>query len=429
MAFWQRLFHKSNTKTITPHQARATSFGNPADWHQWYRAQQETYGVHVTEQSALGFSTIFACHNRLSSSIAPLPKHVMEQTDRGLIKAVNHPVYPLLKKRANKYMSSSAFWKKMAWDMWQYGEAFAYIERDSRTGYPIAYHPWHKYHIEIADINGVRMVKNHDKSMVVPYDDVLHFVDHYINSNERGLSRAMVAGDMVATALSHGRFSKKFYQNGTFLGGYLSFAMPLKPEQMKQNIEAWNENYGGVDNSGKTGGVDSGGKFERLNMDNTDAQHNESLLALQKQVAAIYGMPPHKVGIHDNATFSNIAEQNIEYATDVVHPVVHTFQEEHDYKALMMDASDERYSTHFDLKGMLKGNPSQRAELYRFYMDHGILDGDDILALEDMKPKGDALRTIQTSRIPVEYLERYAEMLITSKADKNSSDNNIADEQ
>jgi HK97 family phage portal protein len=379
--------------------------------------------------TALGFSTIFACHNRLASSIAPLPKHIMEQTDQGMVKAVNHPVYHILKHRANKYMSSSAFWKKMAWDMWQYGESFAKIERDSRTGYPIGYIPWHKYHITIEDINGIRMVKNHHTTETVPYDDVLHFVDHYINSNDRGLSRAMVAGDLVSTALSHGRFSKKFYQNGTFLGGYLSFAMPLKPEQMKQNIDSWNENYGGVDNSGKTGGVDSGGKFERLNMDNTDAQHNESLLALQKQVAAIYGMPPHKVGIHDNATFSNIAEQNIEYATDVIHPVVTTFQEEHDYKCLHIEGREDRFTTHFDLKGMLKGNPSQRAELYRFYMDMGILDGDDILALEDMKGKGDAKRTIQTSRIPIEYMDQYAESIIAAKTNKQTANNNTSNEQ
>lgn len=421
MAFkWRWPFYSSSDSSAqTGHERQG--WGNPYNWHEWYRDQRDgQYGVTVSDQTAIGFSTIYACLNRLSSSIAPLPKHIMEHTDLGSVKATSHPVYPILKKRANPYMSSHAFWKKMTWDHWQYGEAFAKIVRDPRTGMPQEYYVWHKYDVEMKDINGVRMVKNHKTKEALPYDDVLHFVDHYIECDDRGRSRAMVAADLVATALSQMRFSRKFYENGTFLGGYLSFAMPLKPEQMKQNIDAWESNYGGVGAAGRTGGIDSGGKYERLNMDNTDAQHNESLVNLQKQVAAVFGMPPHKVGIHDNATFSNIAEQNIEYATDVIHPVVHNFQEEHDYKCLMMSSTDERYYTHFDLKGMLKGNPEQRAQLYKFYMEYGLLTGDDILELEDMKPKGNGMQTVQINRIPIDRMNDYADAIINGKTKNNN---------
>ena len=67
-------------------------------------------GVAVTKESSLSFSAVYACVRLISESIASLPINVfMEESDGDRISQKNHPVYKLLAKKPNNYMTSYTF--------------------------------------------------------------------------------------------------------------------------------------------------------------------------------------------------------------------------------------------------------------------------------------------------------------------------------
>lgn len=61
-------------------------------------------------------------------------------------------------------------------------------------------------------------------------------------------------------------------------------------------------------------------KLHEVGIKHTDAQFLETRRYKDEDIARIFRMPPHKVGIMDRATFSNIEQQAIEFVTDTMLP-------------------------------------------------------------------------------------------------------------
>ena len=64
-------------------------------------------GVSVSEDSSLTYSTVYACVRVLSESVASLPINVLKkEKDGDRTNDITHPVYKLLAKKPNSYMTS-----------------------------------------------------------------------------------------------------------------------------------------------------------------------------------------------------------------------------------------------------------------------------------------------------------------------------------
>src|SRR5690606_38488360 len=63
--------------------------------------------INVRGESALKEATVYACIKILSEAVAKLPLKVYRESDRGIEKMPDHPLYPLLKSRPNPYMTAS----------------------------------------------------------------------------------------------------------------------------------------------------------------------------------------------------------------------------------------------------------------------------------------------------------------------------------
>jgi HK97 family phage portal protein len=61
--------------------------------------------------------------------------------------------------------------------------------------------------------------------------------------------------------------------------------------------------------------------YKPIGMTNVDAEFVNNRKLSRSEVAAIFRVPAHKIGILDNATFSNIEHQSLEYVTDTLMPL------------------------------------------------------------------------------------------------------------
>jgi HK97 family phage portal protein len=83
-------------------------------------------------------------------------------------------------------------------------------------------------------------------------------------------------------------------------------------------------------------------------------------------------MPPHKVGILDDANYSNIDSQERSFAKDVAVPWAVRFQQEMDRK-LFFENERGKFMTQFNLDDLIKGDIKTRYEVYNQGVQTGIL--------------------------------------------------------
>ena len=80
-------------------------------------------GKSVTVSSAIQMSTVYACVRAIAETVASLPLHVYEITDKGSMKAAGHPLYRVLHDEPNAEMSSL-----------QHGKADLFFQRIHHVG-------------------------------------------------------------------------------------------------------------------------------------------------------------------------------------------------------------------------------------------------------------------------------------------------------
>ena len=94
----------------------------------------------------------------------------------------------------------------------------------------------------------------------------------------------------------------------------------LSPDASKRLKESWNSQYAGAENAHKTAVLEEGMDLISVGMTAEQAQFLETRKFQRNEIAAIFGVPPHKIGDLERATFSNIEHQAIEVVTDTIRP-------------------------------------------------------------------------------------------------------------
>ena len=97
-------------------------------------------------------------------------------------------------------------------------------------------------------------------------------------------------------------------------------------------------------------------------------------------------MPPHKIGLLENATFSNIEHQAIEFVPDTIRPWL-IRNEQAMYRDLLSD-SEQAVAIYFEylVDGLLRGDTTSRYQSYAVARQWGWLSANDIRRMENMPP-------------------------------------------
>ena len=93
-------------------------------------------GANINIDQALSISVVYACVQRVASTIAQLNKTVMANTALGTLN-VDSPVDKLINYAPNDMQTAYDFWETYVADILLYGKAYAVIMRDPRTAAPL----------------------------------------------------------------------------------------------------------------------------------------------------------------------------------------------------------------------------------------------------------------------------------------------------
>lgn len=344
----------------------------------------------INEFSALTLSAVWACVNCISTDVATIPCVMYRRADRGKSRALNHPVYPLLLRRPNEYMTAFAFRSLALVHALNWGNFYAEIET-RRDGQPIALHPLAPWRMTPTFKKGVLRYEYRGTDGEVKYDKSEIFHIHGLSYNGiAGVNVIRAARESLGGSLAAERFGARFFDQSCRPGGLLKYPGQLQEDAMNRLRTSWEAAYSGVQHAGKVAILEDGLEFTALSIPPEEAQFLQSRQFSVIDICRWYRVPPHKIADLTRATFSNIEHQAIEYVQSTLLPWMVRIEQEASRKLLREEEQDELYFEHL-MEAALRADIRTRYQAYETGRRIGVLSANDVARMEnrDLVPDGD----------------------------------------
>ncbi|AOY00110.1 phage portal protein [Jeongeupia sp. USM3] len=333
-------------------------------------------GVAVNWTTALQVSTVFACLRVLAEGIAQVPLKLMVSAD-GRVRqpAKDHPLYFLLHRKPNDWMTSFELREMMVLHAGLTGNAYCFVSRvGGRIAELIPLQPG-DVTVKVADDwSRTYVVRSRNgTSQTFPADAIWHLRgpswNGVLGADVLKLAREAV-GLSIATEAHHARQ----HANGAKPGGMLSVEGALTDAQHKQLRKWIDDEYRGVDNDGKTMIVDRNAKWTGISLSGVDAQHLETRRFQIEEVCRFFRVMPIMVGLSDKAATYASAEQM--FLAHVVHTLTPWYERiEQSIDAFLLTDADRRagHYAKFIVAGLLRGALKDTAEYIYRLVGIGVL--------------------------------------------------------
>nr|WP_228728308.1 phage portal protein [Brevibacillus composti] len=370
--------------------------------------------VNVRGKNALKVDTVFACVRIRSESVAKLPLKVFQEDESGIQKHTRHPVYQLLRLRPNPYMSAFDFWKCIEAQNSMYGNAYVSMEFDHR-GRIVGLWPMDASRVKIIVDNdtgasGVLTSRSklwyevnlgYEQRKLSP-DEVLHFKGGVTLDGIVGLSPLDCLRATVENAASANKFVNNFYKQGLQVKGIVQYVGDLDEKAKKNFREKFEAMSSGLNNSHRVALMPIGYQFVPIALNMHDAQFLENNQLTIRQIASAFGIKMHQLNDLTRATHTNVAEQQKEFYTDTLQPILTMYEQELTYKLLLDEEIQEGYFFRFNVDAILRSDIKTRYEAYRIGVQGGFLAPNEARAKEELPPMegGDQL-LVNGSVVPI----------------------------
>lgn len=405
------LVKKSNISPVK----RALSLASTVGW-----PIELTGGTTVTENSSLNIAAVYTAVGGISQDIAVFGREIYKKTSEGrFIDQENDQSY-LLKSRPSPLHTMYKWIQTMVSNYYIWGDSFARIYRDRRTGRPYRYeirHPMMVLPFLVDNSDGTQTLSYYDvkSTEFVSYMDMIHFSD-LSDNGIRGKSRIRLLRETLGEARAAESFGNLFYSNNAWLGGVLQkvkeIGNPTKNltnDGLEAMRESFMEQYGAWENRGQVAALAEGWEFKPIHqsMPMADAEFLATRKFKRDEIFSIFHYPSHLGNNNDNANYSNVVAFNESYERFTLIPTLKMMEEEIDSKCFV-PGSGNYYK--FNISAKLRGNLKERFESYEKALQWGILNLDEVRDKEDLNPLPDGmgkLRLVPLNHIPIDKLDEY----------------------
>ncbi len=356
----------------------------------WYgpRGAPSSTGVAITEEVAMTYNTVYACVSKIAKTVATLPQFVFERLpDGGKRRVLDHPLHKVLHDQPNPEMDAVSFEEAQMGNVLLWGTRYAEIVRN-KSGDVEELWPMESKAVTGKRLDNGDIVYEYRPAGTVipdilPADRVLAIPGLSLGGIEGltpiGIQRESIGLGMVAT-----KFGAKLFDNGTVLHGLLETPKKLSKDAYGRLKESFNREFRGWDKAHGTVLLEEDTTYKQVGINPDDAQFLETRGFQAIEICGMFDVPPHKIGILDKATFSNIEEQQIQWVVDNIGPWCRRIEAAKNRQLL---GNDPKFFIAHVLEGLLRGDIERRYNAYAQGRMNGWLTTNDIRRLENMNPK------------------------------------------
>ncbi len=395
-------------------------------------------GENVTPANAMRCSTVHAIVRALTNAMGSYPIKVFrERTDDDgkttLEPLPNHNVNRLL-KNPNKRMTQTVFFRRVMLHVALWGN---HISTKGQGGSgPISFlrpvHPDQVTMLDDDELNPVYQITFKNETRTYNARQVFHVTGGVSVSGAWAPSPVEDAAETIGMAIAAERVMAELFGNSGIPSFLLTGGRFSSEEQYDLWVRKWEAAYGrGGAHSGGTALLPDGMDAKQVALSMVDAQTLEARKFQRTEIAAIWGVPPHKLADLERATFSNIEHQGLEFLQDVMLPYVRLVEQALERDVLTDDDRRGGVVIRFDLDGAERADFKSRVEGYSKMHAVGAISPNEIRAREGMNPRedggGDAYASPLNMRVSNESSDTDAGIAdADSESDSDAENDDVA---
>lgn len=178
------------------------------------------------------------------------------------------------------------------------------------------------------------VTKRQGESLTVPVDqltgksDMLHLKNFNPLKLYQGLSKFEPAAYSVDSFSLIMKWNQRLVNRGARPSGAFSMPGELSDSQFARLQEQIESQFSGADNAGRPLLLESGLKFEEMQINPKDMDYINSKNSSARDICLAFGVPPQLIGLPDAQTYSNYAEAKLAFWQSTVIPILSMLTEE-----------------------------------------------------------------------------------------------------
>lgn len=355
----------------------------------WFKPVSQTIaGASVSAETSMQLGAVYACVKNISEDFAKLPFRLYRNKPSGSKEIItDHWLYRLFAVAPNDWQSPFEWREMLQGHILLRGNAFCQIVDNARGEITqlIPLHP-DKVKLEMLPGGSFRWrVKDRDNQEVILPRSSVWVIRGLSSDGYLGMSPIEVQARALGVAISSQEYARRYFANDSKpTGGWIEYPGRFADKAARQAFrEAWEASQAGV-NRGRVAVLEMGMKYHDIGINNKDSQFLESRQFSRSEIAAMFRMPPHKIGDLTKATFSNIEQQSIEYGTDTLSPWCERW--EASIERFLLTEEDEGIEVEFDLRSLMRGDAASRAAYFTQGINSGWLTRNEARAIEGFDP-------------------------------------------
>jgi HK97 family phage portal protein len=358
----------------------------------------------IGTDAAMQISAVWACIDRRATTIASLPFFAYDTISGQKKLARTSRLYELLHESPNSRMTPIEFWRAMMMNHDLRGNAYARIERDGK-GQAVAMWPMPADQVEVKVLDSGAMVYQYTLgSDVAIYAEssVLHLKN--LGNGTVGLSKLEFMRSTTDEAAKSQAAASKVFGSGGKPTGVLMLDKVLKPEQRAALMASFAGMAEG--NTSRLYVLEANMKYEQLSMSPEQQQLLESRQFSIEEICRWFDVPSVLVNHNGGTTaWGSGIEQLVQgFYTLSIRPMLVSI-EQAVRKRVMTPQQRASMTIEISFDALLRGNPTQRAEMYAKAAQNGWLTRGEIRQLEGWPSiSGTDVLTAQSNLLPLGML-------------------------
>lgn len=345
--------------------------------------------------SMLQLSPVYGAARIIADGVASVP----------LYQYVNAPAGPLRWNGPSWLDKPSVVGSLFDW-LWQgtcsavlQGNALALITGRDGYGYPTGaeWLPWEACNVidPVDEIYNPLRARFYYMGRQLPREDLIHLKAFAVPGRTEGISPMRAFATLISSGNAAVNYGAQWFEKGGFPPGvFQNHELEVGRDEAREirrmlvrTIQAGEPLVYGRD-----------WEYKPVSVPPSEAQFIEHLQMNATQIAAVYGIPPERIGgaRGDSLTYSTQEQETLSLITDTLRPWFVRWE------SLLNPLTPASRYVKFYADAMIRTDARTRHDIYKLRRDMGMETVDQIRAHEDMGPLGDAGDGKET--LPLEVL-------------------------
>ena len=350
-------------------------------------------GIDVNADSAIRMSTVYACVRLLGDTISSLPLAAYVRRGRNRISYASvYGSQPAWINKPNPEASRLEFYEQIIASLNIHGNAFILTVRDDMDEVQEVYcvHP-DDVRIERPRPGEPIIYKMRDEegtySRILTSREMKHIPLFRLPGSLYGLGPIAAARLTIGAAMAADTYAAAYFGNAANPGGVIEVPGELTEEQASDIGRDWNVTHTGPYRAGKIGILSGGAQFRPLTLNAADAQLLEARRFNVEDIARLFRVPISLLGhpVAGAMSFASVEAQNLSFVQHSLRPLLERIEQS---MSELLPEPDGFIK--FNLDALLRGTTLERFDAYTKGLREGFLSLNDVRAVEDLAPLGEA---------------------------------------